>query len=45
MFVVSRNNLVTPVEMVGADKVNKTTRSASHIHTLLNTLIISMILL
>ena len=27
MFVISRNNLVTPVEMVGADKINKKTRS------------------
>lgn len=26
MFVISRNRLVTPVEMVGADKINKTTR-------------------
>lgn len=26
MFVISRNSLVTPVEMVGADKVNKKTR-------------------
>lgn len=28
MFVISRNKLVTPVEMVGADKINKATRSA-----------------
>ena len=27
MFVISRNNLVTPVEMVGADMINKKTRS------------------
>ena len=26
MCVISRNNLVTPVEMVGADKINKKTR-------------------
>ena len=29
MFVVSRNSLVTPVEMVGADKINKKTRLAT----------------
>lgn len=27
MVVISRNNLMTPVEMVGADKINKKTRS------------------
>ena len=27
MFVISRNSLVTPVEMVGADMIKKKTRS------------------
>ena len=26
MFVISRDSLITPVEMVGADKINKKTR-------------------
>lgn len=26
MYVISRNSLITPVEMVGADKINKKTR-------------------
>ena len=30
MFVISRNKLVTPVEMIGADKINKTTRSVPY---------------
>lgn len=45
MFVISRNSLVTPVEMVGADKIHQKTRSANTvcIHKILNTIIIIIV--